>query len=107
VLDILVSIAILLFAPFLIWFVKRKARCLFNSMAVLLGIKTWVSYSPEMKEININLPSIKNGVLSPASIFEGKLVPEKLEKINLIYAKDYRISTDLTIILKSMHLLGD
>jgi len=107
VLDILISISILLFTPFLIWFVKKKVGYLFNSIAVLLGIKTWVSYSPEMKEIKINLPHIKNGVLSPASIFDGKLVPEKLEKINLIYAKDYRISTDLTIIMKSIHLLGD
>ncbi len=107
VLDLIVSLSIIALFPLLIWFAKNKWGFLINTLAVTLGVKTWVSYSPEMKDLKINLPRLKRGVLSPASIFDNQLVSEKLEKINLIYAKDYRISTDLSIILKSIRLLGD
>ena len=107
VLDLIVSLSIIALFPLLIWFAKNKWGFLINTLAVILGVKTWVSYSPEMNELKINLPRLKRGVLSPASIFDNKLVSEKLEKINLIYAKDYRISTDLSIIIKSIRLLGD
>ena len=107
VLDLIVSLSIIALFPLLIWFAKNKWGFLINTLAVTLGVKTWVSYSPEMNELKINLPRLKRGVLSPASIFDNKLVSEKLEKINLIYAKDYRISTDLSIIIKSIRLLGD
>ena len=107
VLDLIVSLSIIALFPLLIWFAKNKWGFLINTLAVTLGVKTWVSYSPEMKDLKINLPRLKRGVLSPASIFDNKLVSEKLEKINLIYAKDYRISTDLSIIIKSIRLLGD
>ena len=107
VLDLIVSLSIIALFPLLLWFAKNKWGFLINTLAVTLGVKTWVSYSPEMNELKINLPRLKRGVLSPASIFDNKLVSEKLEKINLIYAKDYRISTDLSIILKSIRLLGD
>ena len=107
VLDLIVSLSIIALFPLLLWFAKNKWGFLINTLAVTLGVKTWVSYSPEMNELKINLPRLKRGVLSPASIFDNKLVSEKLEKINLIYAKDYRISTDLLIIIKSIRLLGD
>lgn len=107
ILDVLISIVLLTCFPVLIWPVKNKGRYFINCIACLFGTKTWIGYSPEMKDIKLKLPRIKKGILSPASIFKGKLPEDKLEKLNLIYAKDYRISTDLKILAKSMDSLGD
>ena len=105
--DIFASVVLISILPVIIWFVKKKGRFILNCFSTLLGGKTWIGYSPEMKEIKLKLPHIKNGVLSPASIFSTKLTEDKLEKLNLIYAKDYRVSTDMKILVKSLNSLGD
>ncbi|MBL4705849.1 MAG: glycosyltransferase [Flavobacteriales bacterium] len=107
IIDIAWSLLLLIVFPLTIWFVKNKPGYFLNCLRVLIGIRTWVGYSPEMKEIKLNLPKIKKGVISPGSIFKGKLPEDKLEKINLIYAKDYRVSTDLKILTKSFSSLGN
>ncbi|MFT7611538.1 MAG: GT2 family glycosyltransferase [Parvicellaceae bacterium] len=105
--DFGISLLFLISLPFSVWLVKNKGGFILNILRTLVGIRTWVGYSPEMKEIKLNLPKIKKGVVSPGSIFKGDLPEDKLEKINLIYAKDYRVSTDLKIVAKSFNGLGD
>ena len=52
-----------------------------------------------VNEKNTRLPAIKPGILSPATEFEGiNLDDNTIHRLNLIYAKDYRTSTDLNII---------
>ena len=105
--DFGISILLLFSLPVSIWLVKNKGGFILNIFRTMLALRTWVGYSPEMKEIKLNLPKIKKGIVSPASIFKGNLPEDKLEKINLIYAKDYRVSTDLKIVAKSFNGLGD
>ena len=106
ILDFSFAIALFCFSPIVIWLVSNKFGFFPNLLKVLFSTRTWVGYSPVLQNNKINLPKIKPGVLSPSSIFREKLNDEKLEKINLIYAKDYRVLTDIKIILKSLSLLG-
>lgn len=106
ILDITLAISLLCFSPVIIWLVSKKLGYFSNLLKVLFGTRTWVGYSPVLNDAKINLPKIKPGIVSPSSIFKEKLTDEKLEKINLIYVKDYRVLTDIKIILKSITLLG-
>ncbi len=105
--DFFTALGLLSLLPLVIWFVKNKGRFILNCLKVLSGSKTWVGYSPEMKKIKLKLPRIKGGVLSPDSIFKDSLEEDKIEKLNLIYAKDYRVSTDAKILFRSLALLGN
>ena len=49
-----------------------------------------------------DLPRLKKGILTPGSHYpEESLSPERIKEINIVYAKDYRISNDLLIIARN------
>jgi len=104
--DILVSIIALGLAPVLIFFEKKPAKFVINIFKVLAGKLSWVGYHP--KQINpIHLPPVKQGVLSPLSALEAKnLLPEMIDKANMLYARDYSVVKDLNIIIKSFNKMG-
>lgn len=96
-LDLLLSSFILLLSPILLFFFEQKTNLFKNMFGCILGNKTLVGYS--LNSNKINLPNLKNGILSPVKT-NNNLDNNKIEKINLIYARDYRISMDLEIISK-------
>ncbi len=107
ILDILVSFILLVISPFIIWMFKRKSNFTGNILRVISGKKTWVGYISE-PGIFENLPVLKKGVLSSASLFaELQLDTEKKSQLNMIYAKDYSITTDLEILLKGWQNLDE
>jgi hypothetical protein len=98
--DIFVSLVLLVFSPVTVWFFKKKSCFMSNIFTVFRGRKSWVGYisGPGLFE---NLPSLKNGVLNPSVLFaELQLDAEKKLQLNMLYAKDYSISTDTEILLK-------
>ncbi len=105
--DILVSIITLGLAPALIFFEKKPAKFIINIFKVLAGKLTWVGYYP--KQINsIHLPAVKQGVLNPLSALETKsLLPEIIDKANMLYARDYSVIKDLNIVIKSFDKMGN
>jgi len=104
--DLLVSIVALGLAPVLIFFEKKPARFIINVFKVLAGKVSWVGYHPK-HNISIHLPPLKQGVLSPLSALEAKnLLPEMIDKANMLYARDYSIVKDLNIIIKSFNKMG-
>jgi hypothetical protein len=55
----------------------------------------------------MKLPRIKKGVLNPSdAIRKQALATEIFTSLNILYAKDYRISNDLNIMLKAFRELG-
>ncbi len=58
-----------------------------------------------MEENNLKLPKIKPGVLSPVSYLKN-IDLETAKKLNIIYAKDYKVKNDLSIISKSLRKLS-
>jgi len=105
-----VILAILFFASFFISFfwVKKKGGFLNNIFSVLLNNKSWVGYISNTKSRSFKLPKIKRGVLSPIYLQTNpELNQENIDKINLLYAKNYSILNDLLIIVKGFRNLGE
>lgn len=106
-LDIALSLLIIFMLPVMIFLVKRPFGFISNIFQVIFGRKTWVGYcntSPEKKE---KLPAIRTGILNPSnSLNISDLKEETLERLNLLYARDYKIKTDLEIIFRGYRQLG-
>lgn len=98
--DIGFALIYLLSSPVAIWFFKNKNRFLKNIFKVLSGTKSWIGYIPNQQTVE-NLPILKTGVLHPGDLFpELSLDEEKMTRLNMLYAKDYSISTDTEILFK-------
>lgn len=100
ILDLTVAFLFLLMTPLLIWFYKDKAQLIKNIRLVASGKKSWIGYVPSHKK-QPELPEIKPGVLSPADMFDD-LSPGKADnqRLNVLYARNYSLFTDLEILLK-------
>ena len=88
ILDLSLSLLQLFLLPVFV-FMKNGRRLLAELPAVLLGRKTWVSYSGSP---NKQLPALKPGPVSPGWAYPHS---EMADDINLAYARDYDISRDL------------
>jgi len=98
-LDISLSLLILIFSPLILFLYKRKAKFLINLISILFGTKTFVGYIDSNKKIKTRLPYLKRGVLSikKNNSKENNYISSKLD---LIYARDYKLSNDISIILR-------
>jgi GT2 family glycosyltransferase len=106
-LDILVAVFLLVFFPLMLFLVKNPLGLLENIFAVLVGAKSWVGYSHLSESDSHRLPHIRKGVLNPGDAFRKKgIPPEAGSRLNLLYARDYRFISDLTIIFKGFRFLG-
>ncbi len=94
--------------PILIFIVKQRKNFIANILEVLAGLKSWVGFYTG-NNVNINkLPKIKKGVLSWLLVNSPNNIDNlKAEKSNLLYAKNYRVITDLVIIAKGIKYLGN
>lgn len=106
-LDVVTSFALLSLYPFVFFIVKNPIGLLRNIFLVLLNLRSWVGYS-ELSETEAHrLPEIKKGILNPFDAFHDKPVPgEAIARLNLLYARDYKITNDVNIILKGFRDLG-
>lgn len=101
--DLVLSFLLLVFSPFLIWVQAKPFKFLSNSFSVLIGRKTWVGFNSMNRKIK--LPKIKPGVLMVANSIKGSS-SDSIQKMNMIYAKDYSLAFDFKIILKNLRSLG-
>jgi len=106
-LDVLTSCTLLALYPFVFFLVKNPLGLLRNIFLVFLNLRSWVGYS-ELSETEAHrLPEIKKGILNPFDAFHNKPVPgEAIARLNLLYARDYKITNDVNIILKGFRDLG-
>lgn len=105
--DFLSSLVLLICYPILAFFVRKPLLFFINICKVLAGFNTWVGYT-RIPAINISaLPALKNGILSPKdSIAKEVEDAEILERLNMMYAKDYKVVNDLMIVLSNIKSLG-
>ena len=103
-LDVLSSAALLLLAPLLIWFQPQKAGFLRNCAAVLLGHRTWVGLRYTSGPARA-VPA----VVSPAdaAVSTTPLNVVTLQRLELLYAKDYEPSTDIGVLWRCWRRLGN
>ena len=106
-LDIMLVLVMILFSPVILFIVNHPGRFLLNIILVATGAFSWVGYNTGDRNDNLNLPMIKKGILTPADILEEKLKTEDIvDRANMIYAKDYKLTNDLNIVFRSLKFLG-
>lgn len=103
--DILSALCLLIASPLLIWSAENKLGYFKNCLNVLFGKRTMVGYFTSIDSGNILLPKIKTGILHPQDGLT-ELDSTVNEKINLLYARDYSIRKDLSILMKSWKKIG-
>lgn len=104
--DLLLALFLLVTSPLMLFFQRNPMGFLLNIFKVLSGKISWVGYSQNHSSINL-LPRIKPGVLSPIDALNN--VPKDqltTNRLNSLYAKDYKVYSDLQIILKGWRNLG-
>lgn len=106
VLDLTISLLFLLTLPISLLTVKKKYSFIVNIFYVISGRKSWVGYNLQADSKSTEQDSVQQGVLTPASLYP-RSTGQEIKRINLSYAKDYRLSKDLEIILKKWKQLGN
>ena len=103
--DFLISLFLLILIPVAIFIVHKPVGYIKNIFLVLFGSRSWIGY--DLQGDDDNLPQIRKGVLHPSDAFRNRTFSADLiSKMNILYAKDYKTSNDLNIILKSFRHLG-
>ena len=87
-------------------FVQRKAMFLRNVFSFGRK-KTWVAYHPLSEKTSKKIPPLRKGVLFATDrVHIENYEEEIIDKVNAIYAQDYKIRNDLQIIFKAFKHLG-
>jgi hypothetical protein len=106
-LDVLVCCTVGILFPFVLFIVKKPLGLIRNIVLILLGFKSWVGYSLLMTDDSHHLPAIRRGVLNPADAFRNKeFRDDAMAHLNMMYARDYKLTNDLNIIIKGFRNLG-
>lgn len=105
-LDVSISLAFIATLPLIVWFVKSPLGLIANIFKVLFGSRTWVGFDKLGSQKN-QLPKLKSGVINPATIWMGnELTQEQRDKLNLVYAKDFKVLNDIKLIGRGFQYLG-
>ncbi len=102
--DLSVALLMLLFLPVMLIIVSNRSGFIRNLLWILSGKQSWIGFYPIKDQ---KLPAIKPGILHPGDalpVSEHKL--ETYIKLNVVYAKDYHVHSDLRLIMQCIKLLG-
>jgi lipopolysaccharide/colanic/teichoic acid biosynthesis glycosyltransferase len=106
-LDILVAASLLVLYPLFLFLVRKPFGLLRNIGSVLIARRSWVGFAPLTESETQRIPEIKRGVLCPLDAFKNRNFPEDTSaRLNLVYARDYKLMNDINIILKGYRELG-
>lgn len=98
--DFIFSLVFIFVSPFVIWKYKNKARFIKNMVQVCLGKKTFVGYFLSQNPNSKNLPHLKKGILRPFNVSK-----DAEDDSNLFYAKNYKATLDIVIIINNWGIL--
>ena len=106
ILDLIIAFVLLLSLPVHLILLKFQTTFISNLFKVLFKQKSWVGYA-KVENHQTNIPAILPGILSPLDALEVKEFNQPtIERLNFLYAKDYRLSTDLDILWKGYFSLS-
>lgn len=98
--DLVTSFILLLFFPVHFIIVKKPFRLIKNSIAVIIGKKTWIGYNGTNAS---SLPQLRTSVLGT----NGMTPAKNKNKIDYWYAKNYEPMQDIQLIIKNYKHLGE
>ncbi|MBN1339140.1 MAG: glycosyltransferase [Bacteroidales bacterium] len=106
-LDIMASLCLFPLILFSFFIFKNPAGFVKNLFLVLFGLKSWVGYNKTLLPEPHNLPSVRKGVLYPTdAIKEKELGSKTMERLNLLYARDYKVTNDINIMIRGFRNMG-
>jgi len=104
--DFFFSFTLLLLSPFYIFVFRNPSGFYKNMWNILSGKLSFVGYYLPEDALQEPIPKIKQGILNPMyGLVRKKNNQEMIEKINFIYAKDYKTFNDLLIIFRGFKQL--
>ncbi len=106
--DVILSLLLLAVSPIICWIQKKPVGLFGNLFWVIIGEKSWVGYASanETQKSTHLLPSIKKGVLSPVDALPTSSDNSTIHDVNTIYARDYKVATDIRIFWRGFRNLG-
>lgn len=105
--DIIFSVVLLLSFPVNFLFVENKTGYFGNIFSVLFGRKSWIGFAVKKTDKTSKLPKIKRGVLNPTDLFRNLTIDDETrDRLNLLYARDYKLTNELNILYKGFRNLG-
>lgn len=104
--DILASFLLILTFPVWVFFVHKPIKALLRLVESLTGFKTIVGYAESTDAETVSLPKLRKGILTPYVSMHKDEISSDLGKINMAYARDYKISNDIQILWKRFRSLG-
>jgi GT2 family glycosyltransferase len=105
--DLMASLFLFVSLPVSLFIVRKPAGLIKNIFLVLYGARSWTGYHSGHAVELINLPRIRKGVLNPADAFYNiNFDSETINRLNMLYARDYKISNELNIMVKGFRELG-
>ncbi|MFM7595874.1 MAG: glycosyltransferase family 2 protein [Flavobacteriales bacterium] len=103
--DLTFSGLLLTSLPVSIWFFQNKNGLIENICKVLIGRLTWVGFIDTTDGYkDPQLPALTPGVLTPTLKNAGN-DRGLLDKLNILYARDYSVFTDVQIVITSFRKL--
>lgn len=104
--DVIFSLSAILFSPFIIWTFNKKSTFFNNMLQIITGSYSFIGFSEVVSKKDVRLPKIKPGLLVPGDIMDSN-DPQINEKLNLLYARDYSMRKDFSILLKAWNKLDE
>jgi len=102
--DLSSALVMLITSPLLIWFTEKKGGFLRNILRVLSGRISWVGIDHAGDPL---LKGYRKGVLNPSDLLvNASTEPQVIERLNVLYAKEYKVYNDLKILIGSFRLVG-
>ena len=94
--DITTSLLLLILSPILLPFQKHKRHYYAHCWQVFIGKKSWVSTT---------YADTHNGIFAPEDALSHRttpISPELKQRLHLRYLRNYKLSTDLQILMKNI-----
>ncbi len=105
--DLSVSVLFIIISPVLALMVRHPVEMIKNLFRVIFNKYSLIGYHEGFKNGAGKLPFLKKGILTPVDAIEPEIVDESVvEKMNMLYAKDYKIRNDINILYKGIRKLG-
>ncbi len=103
-LDLISCVILLPMTPVLLFRVNSPLGFITNWVNVFLGNKNWVGISHNKSNAQMKF---RKGILTPLDIFNGSIKDATVQdRLNALYAKEYKVFNDARIIFKGWRKLG-
>ncbi len=106
VFDVAIGITLLASYPLTLFFTGHPINYLQNLIKVLFGLKSITGYHPIVQHDH-KLPDIREGIIYPTdALNQQKPDLQAIARLNMLYARDYRISNEFRLLYKGFRHLG-